>query len=61
MALEVTEALRCLDPDDPTRYDFPLTRLGILGLVRAREGRMRLRDIASILDPGGGGFPCRTA
>ncbi len=28
-ALEVTEALRAFSPQDPTRYDFPLTRLGI--------------------------------
>jgi uncharacterized protein (TIGR02757 family) len=59
MALEVTEALRRLDPDDPTRYDFPLSRLGILGLVHAREGRIRPRDIAAILEPGEGGSACR--
>lgn len=28
-ALEVTEAFRALAPEDPTRYDFALTRLGI--------------------------------
>jgi uncharacterized protein (TIGR02757 family) len=28
-ALEVTEAFRSLSPDDPVRYDFALTRLGI--------------------------------
>lgn len=30
MALEVTEALRALDPADPTRYDWAICRLGIL-------------------------------
>lgn len=49
MALEVTEVLRCLDPADPTRYDFPLTRLGILGLLRARGGRIRIADVAGLL------------
>jgi uncharacterized protein (TIGR02757 family) len=31
MALEITEALRRLDPVDPLRYDFALSHLGILG------------------------------
>ncbi len=31
MALEITESLRRLDPDDPLRYDFALSHLGILG------------------------------
>ncbi|MFQ5701870.1 MAG: TIGR02757 family protein [Acidobacteriota bacterium] len=30
MALEVTDRLRSLDPDDPIKYDFALCRLGIL-------------------------------
>jgi len=30
MAVEVTEGLRALDPADPVRYDFALSRLGIL-------------------------------
>ena len=29
-ALDVTEALRLLDPDDPIKYDFALSRMGIL-------------------------------
>jgi uncharacterized protein (TIGR02757 family) len=33
-ALEVTEALRACDPEDPTRYDFALSRLGILDLCQ---------------------------
>jgi uncharacterized protein (TIGR02757 family) len=40
MALEVTERLRRLDPDDPTRFDFALCRLGILGRLDAPEGRL---------------------
>jgi uncharacterized protein (TIGR02757 family) len=31
MALEITQALRRLDPADPLRYDFALSHLGILG------------------------------
>lgn len=45
MALEVTAHLRRLDPADPTRYDFALSRLGILGLVRARGGRLDRRRV----------------
>jgi uncharacterized protein (TIGR02757 family) len=30
MAVEVTDGLRILDPADPVRYDFALSRLGIL-------------------------------
>ena len=29
MALDVTEGFRRIRPDDPVRYDFALTRLGI--------------------------------
>ena len=31
MAVEITEALRNCDPDDPLRYDFSLCHLGISG------------------------------
>jgi uncharacterized protein (TIGR02757 family) len=31
MAVEITEALRRLDPDDPVRYDFALCHLGMMG------------------------------
>jgi uncharacterized protein (TIGR02757 family) len=40
MALEVTARLRALDPADPTRFDFALSRLGILGLLDAPGGRL---------------------
>jgi len=33
-ALEVTSALKFVDPVDPTRYDFALSRLGILDLCQ---------------------------
>jgi uncharacterized protein (TIGR02757 family) len=50
MAVEVTGALRRLDPADPTRYDFALSRLGILGLLRSRGGHLRLRDVTAALE-----------
>ena len=31
MAVEITESLRLIDPEDPVRYDFALVRPGILG------------------------------
>jgi endonuclease III len=31
MALDITRALRALDPEDPVRYDFALVRPGITG------------------------------
>jgi uncharacterized protein (TIGR02757 family) len=49
MAVEVTRTLRRLDPADPTRYDFALCRLGILGAVGSRGRRVRPRDIAAAL------------
>ena len=32
MALEVTDSLKKLAPHDPVKYDFALSRLGILDL-----------------------------
>jgi uncharacterized protein (TIGR02757 family) len=40
MALEATERLRALDPADPIRFDFALSRLGILGLLPSAGGRL---------------------
>jgi len=40
MALEVTSRLRRYDPEDPIRFDFALCRLGILGLLETRGGRL---------------------
>ena len=37
MAQEITASLRRLHPADPVRYDFALSRLGILGLCPSRR------------------------
>ena len=37
MAAEVTAALRALDPEDPLRFDFALSHLGILGDCPGRK------------------------
>jgi uncharacterized protein (TIGR02757 family) len=37
MALDITDSLRLLDPDDPVRYDFALVRPGILGECSSKE------------------------
>jgi uncharacterized protein (TIGR02757 family) len=37
MAEEITASLRLLDPADPVRYDFALSRLGILGRCPSRR------------------------
>jgi uncharacterized protein (TIGR02757 family) len=50
MALEVTERLRELDPFDPVRFDFALSRLGILGLLPAPGGRLARRHLERALD-----------
>jgi uncharacterized protein (TIGR02757 family) len=39
--LEVTESLRSIHPEDPTRYDFALARLGILGQCPHRREQVR--------------------
>jgi hypothetical protein len=31
MAMDITAALRTLDPDDPVRYDFALCHLSMMG------------------------------
>jgi uncharacterized protein (TIGR02757 family) len=41
MAEEVTANLRALDPDDPVRYDFALSRLGILDACPRRRDPQR--------------------
>ena len=45
MAQEATARLRVLDPDDPIRFDFALSRLGILGLLKPIGGRLTVRAI----------------
>jgi len=37
MVLEITDHLRALDPSDPVKYDFALSRLGILGSCQRRR------------------------
>ncbi len=49
MAEEVTERLRQLDPDDPTRFDFALCRLGILGRLDAPDGRLTARALRTAM------------
>jgi uncharacterized protein (TIGR02757 family) len=41
-ALEITEKLRLLDPEDPTRFDFALCHLGIHGKYLSRPRRKAL-------------------
>jgi len=41
MAEEITANLKRLDPEDPTKYDFALARLGILGRCSSREDGRR--------------------
>jgi uncharacterized protein (TIGR02757 family) len=48
MALEATACLRRLDPEDPVRFDFALSRLGILGLLPSSD-RVRARDVAAAM------------
>ena len=52
MALETTARLRDLDPSDPVRFDFALSRLGILGVLRARDGKLSARDVRAALAGG---------
>lgn len=40
MALEVTESLRRLDPDDPVRFDFALAHLGISEGCTGKRGEV---------------------
>lgn len=53
MALEATSRLRRIDPDDPVRFDFALSRLGILGLLKAKEGRLDRRLLEGVLAEAG--------
>ena len=38
MAVEITEALKCFDPEDPLKYDFALCHHGISGLCNGKRG-----------------------
>jgi uncharacterized protein (TIGR02757 family) len=41
MALEVTHALKKLDPEDPLKYDFALCHHGISGVCKGMRGKER--------------------
>ena len=45
MAEEITESLKKLDYYDPVKYDFAITRLGILNLCKKKQERNRLREM----------------
>jgi len=49
-ACEITEALKRLDPLDPVRYDFAISRLGILGYCRrnAEAGKCSACPLARV-------------
>ena len=49
MALEATAHLRALDPADPIRFDFALSRLGILGLLKTPGRRLTARGVREAL------------
>ncbi|HZN55028.1 MAG TPA: DUF2400 family protein, partial [Candidatus Polarisedimenticolaceae bacterium] len=49
MALDATARLRALDPADPVRFDFALSRLGILGLLPAPSGRLSARAVRAAM------------
>ena len=51
MAEEITQRLKGLDPDDPVKYDFAITRLGILGECSKGCNRCRIRDICAAAKP----------
>ena len=53
MALEATARLRRIDPDDPVRFDFALSRVGILGLLRDSGGPLGRREVARVLATAG--------
>ena len=44
-AVEVTEAFARLTPEDPTRYDFVLSRFGI-------RSALKIQGLADLRDPG---------
>ena len=46
MALEITENLRRIDPEDPVRFDFAISRLGILGKCPHRRVIYRCKECA---------------
>ncbi len=47
-AIEVTQSLKKVDPNDPTRYDFALSRLGILDICQ-RSYRKEICNACQLL------------
>lgn len=43
MAEEITASLKELDPDDPVKYDFPLSRLGIMDYCPRKRDRNKCK------------------
>ena len=41
MAAQITASLKKLDPRDPVKYDFPLSRLGIMNLCTGKRDAER--------------------
>lgn len=41
MAEEITASLKKLDPKDPIKYDFPLSRLGIMNLCTGKKHKQK--------------------
>jgi uncharacterized protein (TIGR02757 family) len=53
MAEEITDALREVCPEDPVKFDYPLTRLGILRIcTRPRQGVCDECPVASLCSRG---------
>jgi uncharacterized protein (TIGR02757 family) len=49
MAEEITGALRAICPEDPVKFDYPLTRIGILGIcTRLRRGVCAVCPVAGL-------------
>jgi len=44
MAREITDALAAIDPADPMKYDYAISRLGILERCPRRRDPMRCAD-----------------
>ena len=49
-ALDITSSLRRVSPDDPTQYDFSLTRPGIFASEDVQQIRRKIRELS--LGPG---------
>ncbi|GAB4228564.1 MAG: TIGR02757 family protein [Deltaproteobacteria bacterium] len=62
MAEEITASLRAVCPEDPVKFDYPLTRLGILGeCTRSRRGECDRCPVAPLCSRARTGGPDRPA